>query len=308
MLSSTDTRPSDRPRKDPAMNNLWSTQIQRISTLYASRALRFHDLFRETYVQAFGIPENPSILEVGCGPGVLCEALSRWYPAATVVGIHRDSNFIQFAAQRSPHIRYLEGDATALPFPDENFDVTISNTVQEHVPPEGFYGEQYRVLRKGGACLVLSSRRGYRVPAPCTQEMTDLEREVFEAVAPYDHALFQSAGIGAYATDERGIPVAMEQYGFRQVSTHYVTVNLTPDNPAYDAVTAHAIINADRQNDLDALACICEKAPGLIPDSTIIELRRQINEKYDRRLSLYDRNQKQWDCTVAIIQITKGIK
>ena len=290
------------------MNQLWSTQIQRIGTLYESRVLRFHDLFRDSYMQAFGIPEKSSILEIGCGPGALCEALARWYPAAAVTGIDRDSGFIDFAAAKSPHIRYLEGDATALPFPDGSFDVTISNTVQEHIPPEGFYGEQYRVLREGGTCLVLSARRGYRTSAPCVEEMTHLEQKVYEAVAPYDQALFKSAGIGAYATDERGIPAAMEHYGFRCVSTHYITVNLTPDNPIYDTATAHAIINAGRQNDLDALDCIPVKAPDLIPESSIEELRRQINAKYDRRLALYDQNQKQWDCTVSIIQITRGVK
>lgn len=290
------------------MNQLWSTQIQRIGTLYESRALRFHDLFRESYVQAFGIPEAAAILEIGCGPGALCEALSRWYPAAAVTGIDRDSGFIDFAAAKSPHIRYLEGDATALPFPGGSFDVTISNTVQEHIPPDGFYGEQHRVLKEGGICLVLSSRRGYHIPAPCMEEASELEREVYEAAAPYDEALFKSAGIGAYATDERGIPAAMEKYGFRQVSTHYVAINLTPDNPLYDPATAHAIINAGRQNDLDFLDSLRAKAPNLIPASTIEELHRQINARYDRRINLYDRGLHQWDCMVSIIQITRAVK
>ena len=290
------------------MNQLWSTQIQRIGTLYESRALRFHDLFRKSYVQAFGIPETASILEIGCGPGALCEALSRWYPAAAVTGIDRDSGFIDFAAAKSPCIRYLEGDATALPFSAGSFDVTISNTVQEHIPPEGFYGEQHRVLKEGGVCLVLSARRGYRISAPCIEEMTELEREVCEAVAPYDEALFKSAGIGAYATDERGIPAAMESYGFGQVSTAYITVNLTPDAPIYDRKTAHAIINAERCGELDCLDSIPVIVPGLIPQADLDKLRLIKNAKYDERISLYDRGVHQWDCMVSVIQVTRGVK
>lgn len=290
------------------MNNVWSTQIQGIGTLYESRALRFHDGLREAYVKAFGIPESASILEIGCGPGALCEALARWYPDAAVTGLDRDRNFVDFAAGRSPHIRYLEGDATALPFADGSLDVTISNTVQEHVPPEGFYGEQYRVLKEGGVCLVLSSRRGYHIPAPCLAELTDLERRVYEAMEPYDRALNRAVGVGAYATDERGIPAALEGYGFGQVSTAYITVNLTPDNPVYDRETAHAIINAERRGELDCLDSIPVIAPGLIPEADLAELRRIKNAKYDQRISLYDRGVHQWDCMVSVIQVTRGVK
>lgn len=34
-----------------------------------------------------------------------------------------------------------------IPFENESFDVTISNTVAEHIEPSRFYGEQYRVLK-----------------------------------------------------------------------------------------------------------------------------------------------------------------
>ncbi len=290
------------------MNKVWSTQIQGIGTLYESRALRFHDGLREDYVKVFGIPASASILEIGCGPGALCESLARWYPHASVTGLDRDRGFVDFAAERSPHIRYLEGDATALPFADGSFDVTISNTVQEHIPPAGFYGEQYRVLKEGGICLVLSSRRGYHIPAPCIAELTDLERRVYKAMEPYDRELNRTVGVGAYATDERGIPAALEAYGFGQVSTAYVTVNLTPDNPIYNRETAHAIINAERRGELDCLDSIPHVAPGLIPEADLDQLRRIKNAKYDERIALYDGGVHQWDCAVSVIQITRAVK
>lgn len=34
---------------------------------------------------------------------------------------------------------------------------TFSNTVSEHIEPSKFYGEQYRVLKENGVCLVLSA-------------------------------------------------------------------------------------------------------------------------------------------------------
>ena len=127
------------------MNTVWSTYVQNINTLYSSRSLRFADHFKEKYLKAFAIGNESKILEVGCGPGALAEALSRWYPKAQVSCIDRDSNFINFARAQATNIQYLEADATALPFEDDSFDVTISNTMAEHIEPSKFYSEQYRV-------------------------------------------------------------------------------------------------------------------------------------------------------------------
>ena len=84
----------------------------------------------------------------------------RWYPNAEITGLDRDSAFIQFAGEHEPGISFVEGDAAKLPYPDNTFDVTISFTVSEHIDPSAFFQEQLRVLKPGGVCLVLSSRKG----------------------------------------------------------------------------------------------------------------------------------------------------
>ena len=146
------------------MNENWSRYVQGINTLYLSRKLRFDDMFSDQFIRAFQIDREKKIriLEIGCGPGALAGALARWYPNADIVGVDLDSAFIRFARENEKDVAFLEGDATKLPFEDETFDVTISNTVSEHIEPNGFFGEQLRVLKKGGVCLVLSARKGYR--------------------------------------------------------------------------------------------------------------------------------------------------
>ena len=60
------------------MDNVWSQYIQGCMTLYSSRKLRFDDRFRDRYLPLFGLEDRPlRILEVGCGPGALAEALGR---------------------------------------------------------------------------------------------------------------------------------------------------------------------------------------------------------------------------------------
>lgn len=197
------------------MHTIWSDCIQGIGTLYASRSLQFSDYFKEKYMSAFGLEDGRKILEIGCGPGALAESLKRWYPKSQIFGVDRDSNFIEFASRKNPSISFSEGDAAHLAFEEESFDVTVSNTVAEHIAPAEFYGEQYRVLKKGGVCLVLSARKGINIAAQC---------------------------IAAKSESEIG------------------------------------------------------------------ELKRIVNEKYDKRLELYDMGRKQWDANVSVTMIMREIK
>ena len=74
------------------MNTTWSEHVQGINTLYMSRKLRFDDMFFDQYDKNFGLDREKElrILEIGCGPGALAEALKRWYPKAKITAVDRD--------------------------------------------------------------------------------------------------------------------------------------------------------------------------------------------------------------------------
>lgn len=78
------------------MNTIWFEHVQGIKTLYLSRKLRFDDMFFEQYQRIFDIDKDIKlkILEIGCGPGALAEALHRWYPNAEIIAVDRDSNMV----------------------------------------------------------------------------------------------------------------------------------------------------------------------------------------------------------------------
>ena len=290
------------------MNTIWSTYVQGIGTLYNTRLLRFSDLFQNKYREAFRIDEKKRILEIGCGPGALAESLARWYPSAQVFGVDRDSNFIAFAKQQNPLIQYTEGDATALVFENECFDVTISNTVAEHIEPSKFYGEQYRVLKEKGVCLVLSARRGVNITAQCISEQSEFEKEIWKRAEKQLAEVNEKYSICAYPQNEAELPLCMEQYGFRNVTTEYLTVNLTPDNPIYSKKTAHAMINANRQVSLDGADDLLRIATDVVTADEVEELKRIINAKYDKRIELYDKGIKQWDTNVSVTMVVRGEK
>ena len=290
------------------MSNLWSEFVQKSGTLYTSRRVRFDDYFRERFTQVFEIPDGARILEIGCGPGALCSSLSRWYPNSAVTGLDFDESFIKFARAHDKSCEFIVGDATALPFGGNSFDVTISNTVSEHIEPEKFYGEQYRVLKNGGICLMLSSRRGVKISSDIVSAETELEKEIWDRVDERFRTLRNGISIGEYAKNEQEHPIAMEKAGFRDVRTDYITLSLTPDDNRYPPELSRRMIESDRQCALDAVSFIEEKASDLVSAEETAEMKNSINSRFDRRLDMLSRGVKLWDTEIAHIMSVRGIK
>ena len=285
------------------MNTIWSENVQGIKTLYLTRQLRFDDLFFPQYEKLFGLDKNTpvKILEIGCGPGALAQALHRWYPNAQITAIDRDSNFISFAKENCPGIEFLEGDATALPFAADTFDVTISNTVQEHIEPAAFWGEQLRVLKKGGVCLCLSTRKGIYCTAPCLEQTTE-EEDFWSALPGYEEEM-KKYEVCQFPMTEAQLPASMEKNGFTNVTTGYAAINLTSDSAEYSKQFSEKIIEAGRQVALEAVECArsddeAKRAAAL----------SAINKKYDERLALFHAGKKQWDTSVTITMVVRGNK
>ncbi len=91
---------------------------------------------------------NPRLLVVGCGRGIEAAVLAQDL-AAEVTGIDLDTRFDPEAAR---HARLMYGDATALVFEDESFDIVYSYHALEHIPDyHKALDEMHRVLRGGGS-------------------------------------------------------------------------------------------------------------------------------------------------------------
>jgi ubiquinone/menaquinone biosynthesis C-methylase UbiE len=97
--------------------------------------------------------ENQNYLEVGCGNGHICKHLARKY-LLNVTGTDVDPEMIQFAKGNTddmPRIRFLEMDATKMPFEDKAFDIVLSFGVMHHICAwEKALGEIGRVLKPQG--------------------------------------------------------------------------------------------------------------------------------------------------------------
>lgn len=109
-------------------------------------------------------PDAPfrDILEVGGGRSGLTALL---YPQAQVVNLDLDPSFADAPCNKGPRMRFVCGDATALPFADASFDAITMFDLLEHVPAhEKAVAEALRVLRPGGYILVSTPNEHWRFP------------------------------------------------------------------------------------------------------------------------------------------------
>lgn len=123
-----------------------------------------------------GIPV-PSVLDVGCGTGMLSERLLGAFPSCRLAGVDLSPAMVERARARlAGRAEVREADAERLPFHDGAFDLVVSNDSFHHYPdPDRAAFQMWRVLRKGGA-LVLGD---VRQPAPA--------RAVMNAWMPFSH-------------------------------------------------------------------------------------------------------------------------
>jgi len=92
-------------------------------------------------------------LDVGCGNGAFTEMLVERCAPATVQGIDPSEGQLAFARKRPAGrvARFRQGDAMALPFPDDAFDAAVMPLVIFFVPdPAKGIAEMARVVRPGG--------------------------------------------------------------------------------------------------------------------------------------------------------------
>jgi SAM-dependent methyltransferase len=107
----------------------------------------------EIFLDWLDTPENVRWLDVGCGNGAFTEALIARSAPVEVIGIDPSEGQLAFARTRraARSAQFQMGDAQALPFGDDRFDVAVMALVVTYLSDPGkAVSEMARVVRPGG--------------------------------------------------------------------------------------------------------------------------------------------------------------
>lgn len=134
----------------------WYTRIRSGPEYVAQCASRARELTKD-------LPEGAEILEVAPGPGVLAVELAR-LGRFRVTGVDISRTFVEIAKERAHNagvrVRFVEGNASQLPFPNSSFDLVVSQAAFKNFSePQAAVDEMYRVLRPGGSAIIQDMRK-----------------------------------------------------------------------------------------------------------------------------------------------------
>ena len=95
--------------------------------------------FEGALADLFAAAAPRSVLDVGCGEGVLVHQWAQQLGDGRVVGIDLQEESIQagWAEHRAPNLEYRVMEASNLPFADDEFELASAIEVLEHVPDPG---------------------------------------------------------------------------------------------------------------------------------------------------------------------------
>jgi ubiquinone/menaquinone biosynthesis C-methylase UbiE len=130
-------------------------------------------------------PAPTRALDLGTGTGQGAFAIARHFPSAEVVGVDLSEGMLAEARRKTPaelaeRVLFQSGDASALPFADDSFDLVA------HANMIPFFDELERVLAPGGG-VVFAFSLGSDTPIYVASERlkSELRRRGFTEIADF---------------------------------------------------------------------------------------------------------------------------
>lgn len=201
-------------------------------------------------LRRYRLPDEPPILDAGCGTGEGASRLAELFPRASVLGVDIIDAHLDLARERyaklGPRLRFEHQSIFELQLPDRTFDLTVCRHVIQSIPhPERVIAELARVTKAGGYLHLIAEDYGmlnFESGAPDPRD--------FWHVAPASMA----AATGTDLFIGRNIFRILSNMNFQQITMDYIVV----DTIRVARKTFAAIIEAWRDGYADI---IDEKTP-----------------------------------------------
>lgn len=176
-------------------------------------------------IRHLNLSGGESVLDIGCGPGFLSEAMSEIVGRdGAVVGIDISQDLVGLCNRRShpAWLSYEVGDATELNQPDASFDVVVCTQVAEYIADvDKVLSEAFRVLKSGGRTIFVA---------------TDWDAVVWFSNVPDRMAAVMKSWEAhcAHPRLPRSMPYRLKKSGFRiDDAVIFSILNLTYDDDTY---------------------------------------------------------------------------
>lgn len=105
--------------------------------------------------------EGKDVLEVGSGRGGGAKHVASYFKPASYTGLDLAQNAVDLANEmhRSANLKFIQGSAESIPFPDKSMDVVINvESCHAYGSVDKFLSEVKRVLKPGGYLLLVDFR------------------------------------------------------------------------------------------------------------------------------------------------------
>jgi ubiquinone/menaquinone biosynthesis C-methylase UbiE len=180
-----------------------------------ARLRLLNELTNKSFIDFLQIEETSSVLEVGSGLGILAQDVARLVPKGEVCGVEYSSEQLTLVKTSLPNLHFIQGDAHALEFEDDHFDVVYCRYVLEHLTyPLQALKEMHRVLKPDGKVFVQENNILVNVFYP--------ECPRFEALWK-QFAILQERLGGDALIGKKLLPL-LKQAGFQEI-----TLNIQPE-------------------------------------------------------------------------------
>lgn len=173
--------------------------------------------------QQAGLKHGDFVLDCGCGFGDQDHYWLRRFSPARITAVNVTESQVSLAARRfpDPALRFITGDATSLPCPDESCDKVLALESAFHFEPrDAFFREARRALKTGGTLALADV-------LVAQQPQTRFAR----LVAKTGRRLWQTPECNAYGAAI--YRAKLEQAGFSDVRINPITEHVFAPFKAY---------------------------------------------------------------------------
>jgi ubiquinone/menaquinone biosynthesis C-methylase UbiE len=149
-------------------------------------------------------PPSGDVLDCGTGTGRIPILIAQQNPNLRIIGVDMSSNMLKIGesnvsdAALTSNVRLQRADATQLPFPDNQFDMVVSNSLIHHLPdPLPLLKEVNRVIKPNGCIFIRDLMRPH-----FTIDVQALVKQYCADCNDRQRKLFQDSLLAAFTIEE----------------------------------------------------------------------------------------------------------